>query len=415
MSQRDRAQRRRSPRDAEYVARDRSSRPGAPQEHTPSADEGKAWIEAPSRQGVSGIALVPLRIFLGVTFLYAGLDKLVDPAFLRDAGPGSIGAQMAAFVHTSPLAPLVIVFGQPFPIAVGAGIALLEIAVGIGTLTGLLFRACAAAGAALAILFWLTASWAIKPYYYGPDLPFAIGWITLALAGTGGMFTVHAWLPWSGSAATPHEQRQRRLAAARGRPMPDADDGVTRRAVLEAGLIGATALVLASLGAVVGPIVRGRDASAVGSSSGTSGGLSGASAAPVTTADAGTAVTTPAPTSSAVAPAGPTGQTAGTPIGSLTHLRPDRPIGFTDPTTGDPSAVLLLPNGKVVAYDLTCTHAGCTVEYDPSSGLLICPCHGATFDPTHGARAIAGPTDQPLAALSVHVDRTTGQISLTSS
>ncbi len=412
MSQRDRAQRRRSPRDAEYVARDRSSRPVGPPEDSSWAEGTRALIEAPRRQVVSGIALVPLRIFLGVTFVYAGLDKLIDPAFLRDVGPGSIGAQMEAFVHTSPLAPIVVAFGQPFPIAVGAGIALLEIAIGVGTLTGLLFRACAAAGAALAILFWLTASWAIKPYYYGPDLPFAIGWITLALAGTGGMFTIQAWLPWSSSTATPRDQRQRRLAAARGRPMPETDDGVTRRAVLEAGLIGAAAVVLASLGAVVGPIVRGRDASALGPSSGSSTALSGASAAPLTTADAGAAVTTPRPTSSAVAP---TGATAGTPIGSLTHLRPDHPIGFIDPTTGDPSAVLLLPNGKVVAYDLTCTHAGCTVEYDPSSGLLICPCHGATFDPTHGARAIAGPTDQPLAGLSVHVDRATGQISLTTS
>ena len=412
MSQRDRAQRRRSPRDEEYVARDRSRAPGAPRDDTSWTDSSRARIESPSRQGVSGIALVPLRIFLGVTFLYAGLDKLIDPAFLRDAGPGSIGAQMAAFVHTSPLAPLVVAFGQPFPIAVGAGIALVEIAIGVGTLTGLLFRACAAAGAALAILFWLTASWAIKPYYYGPDLPFAIGWVTLALAGTGGMFTVHAWLPWSSSTVTPREQRLRRLAAARGRPVPDADDGVTRRAVLEAGLIGAAALGLASLGAVVGPLVRGRDAAAFGSTSRTSNGLSDASAAPLDTVGAGSAASaSPMPTPSAAAPAG---VTAGTPIGSLTRLRLGRPIGFTDPTTGDPGAVLLLPNGKVVAYDLTCTHAGCTVEYDPSSGLLICPCHGATFDPAHGARAIAGPTDQPLAALSINVDRATGQISLTS-
>ena len=199
------------------------------------------------------MALVPLRIFLGVTFLYAGLDKLIDPAFLSGSGPGSVGAQMAAFAHTSPLGPLVIAFGQPLPIAVGAGIALLEIAIGVGALTGLLFRACAAAGAALAILFWLTASWAIKPYYYGPDLPYALGWITLALAGTGGMFTIHAWLPWASPTVTPREMRRRRLAAARGRPMPETVDGVTRRAVLEAGLIGGVALVLASLGRSSGP------------------------------------------------------------------------------------------------------------------------------------------------------------------
>ena len=150
----------------------------------------RPWGRRPGDgSGIPPLALLPLRLFLGVTFLYAGLDKLLDPAFLNASGPGSIGAQMVAFAHNSPLGPLVVVFGEPFPVAVGLGISLAEIAVGIGTLTGLLFRASAALGALLAILFWLTASWAVKPYYYGPDLPYAVGWITLALAGTGG--TVH--------------------------------------------------------------------------------------------------------------------------------------------------------------------------------------------------------------------------------
>ncbi len=367
-------------------------------------------VAAPDRTGVAGIALVPLRIFLGVTFLYAGLDKLVDPAFLRDAGAGSIGAQMAAFAHSSPLGPLVVIFGQPFPIAVGAGIALLEIAVGLGALTGLLFRACAAAGAALAILFWLTASWAVKPYYYGPDLPYAFGWLTLALAGTGGMFTMHRWLPWSTPALTTRELRRRRVAAAHGRPVPEGDEGISRRAVLEAGLIGGAALFLASFGAIVGPIVRGRDDAALGTSAGPASGPVGGTPQPAGGgADASAADASPIPTSAAPAPAA---TTAGPTIGNLSHLRADHPIGFTDPTTGDPSAVLLLPSGKIVAYDLTCTHAGCEVGYDASSALLICPCHGATFDPAHGARVVAGPTDQPLAALPIQVDRTTGQISL---
>jgi thiosulfate dehydrogenase [quinone] large subunit len=411
MSQRDRAQRRRSPRDEKYVARDRTWDPAVPRDESSWADGARAVIEAPTRPGVAGIALVPLRIFLGVTFLYAGLDKLIDPAFLSGSGPGSVGAQMAAFAHTSPLGPLVIALGQPFPIAVGAGIALLEIAVGVGALTGLLFRACATAGAALAILFWLTASWAIKPYYYGPDLPYALGWITLALAGTGGMFTIHAWLPWTNPTVTPHEQRRRRLAAARGRPMPEAVDGVTRRAVLEAGLIGGVALVLASFGAVLGPVVRGRDGAALGSSPGASRGPTDLSTTPASPADAGTTGASPMPESPGPAQAA---SSAGTPIGNMARLRADHPIGFTVPGTGDPGAVLLLPGGKVVAYDLTCTHAGCPVGYDASSRLLICPCHGATFDPAHGARVLGGPTDQPLAALPIQIDRTTGQISLIS-
>ena len=131
------------------------------------------------------LALLPLRLFLGVTFLYAGVDKLIDPAFLRATGPGSIGAQLAEFVKVSPIAPLVQVFGQTFPVEIGFLIAVAEIAVGLGTLTGLLFRLSAAGGLALSITFWLTASWATKPYYYGPDLPYALGWLTIALAGTG--------------------------------------------------------------------------------------------------------------------------------------------------------------------------------------------------------------------------------------
>ena len=52
------------------------------------------------------LALLPLRIFLGVTFVYAGVDKLIDPAFLQASGPGSIGAQLEAFIRVSPIAPL---------------------------------------------------------------------------------------------------------------------------------------------------------------------------------------------------------------------------------------------------------------------------------------------------------------------
>ena len=38
------------------------------------------------------IALLPVRFFLGATFLYAGLDKLLDPTFLDPAAPTSLHA-----------------------------------------------------------------------------------------------------------------------------------------------------------------------------------------------------------------------------------------------------------------------------------------------------------------------------------
>lgn len=402
MSARSNARRRASPRGPDFVARP----------ETPPATgrpvEAK-WAETGRLTGIPPIALLPLRIFLGMTFLYAGLDKLLDPAFLNASGPGSIGAQMVAFAHSSPVGPLVVAFGEPFPVAVGLGISLAEIVVGLGTLTGLLFRASAALGALLAILFWLTASWAVKPYYYGPDLPYAVGWITLALAGTGGMFTIGAWLPAPGPTRTPRELERLRLATARGRPVPEPDVDVTRRAVLEAGVLGGVAILLASAAGLLGPIFRDptdrRPGLASTGSSGSNAPIGSPTPRPILGASAGSssesvaAAATPPPT--------------GTVIGTVSHVSRDRPLGFADPTTGDPSAVLLLPSGKLVAYDLTCTHAGCEVEYDPSSSLLICPCHGATFDPKHGARAIAGPTDQPLTALPIHIDQATGEIRLT--
>mgnify|MGYP001240250599 CR=1 FL=1 len=54
-------------------------------------------------------AAVLLRIFLGGTMLYAGLDKVIlDPRFLQADGVGSIGDTLRLFVTAGgPLAPLV--------------------------------------------------------------------------------------------------------------------------------------------------------------------------------------------------------------------------------------------------------------------------------------------------------------------
>jgi thiosulfate dehydrogenase [quinone] large subunit len=57
-----------------------------------------------------------------------------------------------------------------------------------------------------------------------------------------------------------------------------------------------------------------------------------------------------------------------------------------------------------------CTHAGCLVDFDPGSGVLYCPCHGAEFDPKHGARVIGGPAPAPLTSIAVAIDASTGQV-----
>ena len=136
------------------------------------------------------LALLPLRFFVGGTFLFAGVDKLLDPAFLQASGPGSIGDQLATYSRISPLAPLVSAVALPAPVLVGVIVAGLEIAAGLGALSGLAYRLSSAVGAILAATFFLTASWAIRPYYLGADLPYMVAWITLGLAGHGGRYVI---------------------------------------------------------------------------------------------------------------------------------------------------------------------------------------------------------------------------------
>ena len=385
MSRRDRmrAQRERSIRDRQRHPRDPS----------PRHDGWETREQDPTRLlDRTLLALLPLRVFLGVTFVYAGIDKLVDPNFLQATGPGSIGAQLDAFVRVSPIGTLVHLFGQPFPVAIGLLIAVAEIAIGFGALSGLLFRLSAAGGFALSILFWLTASWATKPYYYGPDLPYALGWLTLALAGTPGRLTIEAWLPRGFDGAGSEE--------------PFSPE---RRLVLKAGLLGIAALAMAGLAGTVGASVLGRPKSGIGDLTPTSdpNGIAldpSASTQPLVAGQGSPAATGAAPTP---------GAATGPVVAQMNQLASGRAVTFDDPISGDPGVLIKLRDGTIVAFDTVCTHAGCTVEYDHRSGYLICPCHGAAFDPAQQAQVIAGPTDQPLATIPIRVDTASGRITLT--
>jgi nitrite reductase/ring-hydroxylating ferredoxin subunit len=76
------------------------------------------------------------------------------------------------------------------------------------------------------------------------------------------------------------------------------------------------------------------------------------------------------------------------------------------------SAKFLAGNRKFVAFDAICTHAGCPVDYDPSSQHLLYPCHGAEFDPSNGGAIVQGPTNTPLTSVPIHIDNATGEITL---
>jgi thiosulfate dehydrogenase [quinone] large subunit len=115
-----------------------------------------------------GIALLPLRLFLGVTFVYAGVQKLSDPGFLRQGAPSYIGTQLVGFANGSPGGFILRAFAIPHPIVAGVGVAILEIAIGLLAFFGLMTRHAAAGGLALNLLLFLTASWHTSPYSSGP-------------------------------------------------------------------------------------------------------------------------------------------------------------------------------------------------------------------------------------------------------
>ncbi|MFI2778247.1 DoxX family protein [Streptomyces sp. ALB3] len=128
-------------------------------------------------------ALLPLRIFLGVTFVYAGIDKLTDSAFLSASGTGSVGETMNA-VRDGAAIPGLVDLALNSPEGFGYALAIGELLVGLGTLAGLWARLAALGGVLVSLSLWLTVSWQTEPYYYGNDLVYLMAWLPLLLAGS---------------------------------------------------------------------------------------------------------------------------------------------------------------------------------------------------------------------------------------
>ena len=394
----------------------------------------RVYFDAPPPRALtlSGWALVPLRAFLGVTFCFAGLQKLANPNFFNANSPSSIQAQLIASIRISPLHELL---GHLFRFAVPIGItiALAELAVGLGTILGLWTRVAAAGGMVLAFTLFLTVSFHSSPYYTGADIVFVFAWIPLILAGSGGVLSldgvIAARVAGEYDLGPPtvvpirfalvqevcghyendacRAQRGRRCNV-HGCPFLSTDrtgrrsttserdlDTVNRRTIV---LGGATVVAAAAAGAVVAGTAAGLGRAVGGAKSPESqsvtlrpgpGESSASGAVPTTTAPEPSVPTTTA--------------LAGTPIGAASQV----PVGgagrFTDPKTGNPGLVLQPAKGHFVAYDAVCPHAGCTVGYSSAANLMVCPCHGSEFDPSTGA-VVSPPASHGLTSIQVAVD-----------
>jgi nitrite reductase/ring-hydroxylating ferredoxin subunit len=59
--------------------------------------------------------------------------------------------------------------------------------------------------------------------------------------------------------------------------------------------------------------------------------------------------------------------------------------------------------GRLYAFDDTCTHAGCSLSKGTLQGTTVtCPCHGSEFDVTSGA-VLRGPASRPVRSRRVQV------------
>src|SRR5580700_1438150 len=107
---------------------------------------------------MAGWALLPLRAFLGGTFVFAGLQKLANPGFFDASNPTSIQNQLASAARISPVHALVAHL-QGSAVPIGVVISLGELAVGAATLVGLWSRLAAVGGILLSLSLFLTVSY----------------------------------------------------------------------------------------------------------------------------------------------------------------------------------------------------------------------------------------------------------------
>ena len=141
----------------------------------------------------SAMAIWPLRLFLGVTFIWASLDKLGDPEFFNPAASGYLGKQLALAASVSPLGGLLTRLIVPNATVAGLLVMTGELLIGLAVLLGWFTRFSAALGLLINLTFYLTITWDVQPYYYGADLVFVFAWLTLLLAGPGPL-SVDSWL-----------------------------------------------------------------------------------------------------------------------------------------------------------------------------------------------------------------------------
>src|SRR5882757_4571742 len=139
-----------------------------------------AWY--PDRRMNLGIVLLPLRVFLGLVSIYAGMGKLCDRVYFDGGSRGSMVTWLNS-LHPWGLAEPLRDAALSHPVGAGLSIAFLQVVVGVLTVCGLWQRVAAVFGAALSIALLVTVSWRTVPVYDAPDFIYLAAWSPLIIAG----------------------------------------------------------------------------------------------------------------------------------------------------------------------------------------------------------------------------------------
>ena len=308
-----------------------------------------------------GKVLLPLRLFMGVTFIYAGLLKLVSADYLNSNSPSGVLKQMQGAVLHSPISFIIKHVIEHASLA-GIAIAVGELFVGLGILFGLWTRFAALAGFVLSLSFLLTVSWGTYPYFFGPDIVFMAAFTPLMIAGDGGLYSIEAMIRNRVRVASGVAANQQLSNA----PL---EQQIARRTLIQSGAVAGGLGVVGLATGVVGRKMN--------------------KAAP-------TVLPTASPTHSATGH--PSAQ--GTKVATIADVPVGTAFQFADPTSGSPAYLLQPKAGTFLAYSAICTHEGCVVGFDHAANGFACPCHGAQFDATTGA-ATRGPAQAPLQKFTV--------------
>ncbi|MFD7441564.1 DoxX family membrane protein [Streptomyces sp. NPDC059909] len=147
-----------------------------------AADAGVRHGYYPGRRMNLGVVLLPLRVFLGLISIYAGMGKLCDPVYFDGGERGS----MVKWLHSLDpwtLAEPLRDFALSHPVGSGLTVAFLQVVVGVLTVLGLWQRVAAVVGALLSAALIMTVSWRTVPAYDAPDIVYLAAWSPLIIAG----------------------------------------------------------------------------------------------------------------------------------------------------------------------------------------------------------------------------------------